>query len=148
MSQCMTDATREALTGDQLDGTYVTSGVAVGATDDPTYQLYEAVMDAYGENVEVDSQVSVVGYSVVAALATSLDGMSGDVTPATVTQAIKAMPEAELPAGGGVMFRCGGSSSSTTPALCSNEWLRATLGPDGQPTGYEAVDSTDLVEGI
>ena len=148
VSQCMTDATREALAGEQLEGTYVTSGVAVGADDDPTYQLYEAVMDAYGENVEVDSQVSVVGYSVVAALATSLEGMSGDVTPATVTQAVKAMPEAELPAGGGVMFRCGGSSSTTSPALCSNEWLRATLGPDGQPTGYEAVDSTDLVEGL
>jgi branched-chain amino acid transport system substrate-binding protein len=148
VSQCMTDATREALAGDQLAGTYVTSGVAVGADDDPTYQLYEAVMDAYGENVEVDSQVSVVGYAVVAAFATSLEGMSGEVTPATVTQAIKAMPEAELPAGAGVMFRCGGSSSSTTPALCSNEWLRAVLGPDGQPTGYEAVDSTDLVEGI
>ena len=59
------------------------------------------------------------------------------------------MPEEpSYPGGGGVTFRCGGSSSSSAPALCSNEWLRATLGPDGQPTGYEAVDSTDLVEGI
>jgi branched-chain amino acid transport system substrate-binding protein len=148
VSQCITDATREALAGDQLEGIYITSGVALGATDDPTYQLYAAVMDAYGEDVDVENNVSMVGYTVTAALATALEGMSGAVTPDTVAAAIKAMPEAELPGGGGVRFRCDGSASPANPALCSNEWLRAALGPDGQPASYEAVDSTDIVAGL
>lgn len=148
VSQCITDGTRDALPGDQLEGTYVTSGVAVGATEDPTYRLYEAVMSAYGDDVDVDNNVSMVGYTVTAALATSLDGIAGDVTPATVTDAIKAMPEAELPGGGGVTFRCGGSAMATNPALCSNQWLRATLDPDGEPASYDAIDSTDILEGL
>jgi|RhiMethySRZTD1v2_1073278.scaffolds.fasta_scaffold03358_7 branched-chain amino acid transport system substrate-binding protein len=148
VSQCITDATRDALPGEQLEGTFVTSGVAVGAADDPTYQLYEAVVSAYGHDVDVENNVSMVGYTVTAALATSLDGITGDITPATVTEAIKAMPEAELPGGGGVRFRCGGSSMATNPALCSNQWLRATLDAHGEPASYDAVDSTDILEGL
>jgi branched-chain amino acid transport system substrate-binding protein len=149
VSQCITDATREAMPADQLDGMFVTSGVAVGATDDPTVRRYDAVMDAYGSDVaDVDSNVPMVGYTVIAALATALDGMSGDVTPATVAQAIKAMPAAELPGGGGVTFRCGGSAMTTMPGVCSNEWLRTSLDADGQPTSYEAVDSTNILQGL
>jgi branched-chain amino acid transport system substrate-binding protein len=148
ISQCITDATREAMPADQLEGMYVTSAVALGAADDPTYQLYAAVMDAYGQGVDVDNNVTMVGYTVMAALATSLDGITGDVTPATVAQAIKSMPEQELPGGGGVRFRCGGSAMRRTPAVCSNEWLRAALDVEGQPGGYEAVDSTDILAGL
>jgi branched-chain amino acid transport system substrate-binding protein len=149
VSQCITDATREAMPGDQLDGMFVTSGVALGAADDPTFRQYEAVMDAYGQDVgDIDNNVPMVGYTVLAALATSLDGLSGDVTPATVAQAIKAMPAAELPGGGGVTFRCGGSAVTTMPGVCSNEWLRTALDAEGQPTSYEAVDSTDILQGL
>jgi branched-chain amino acid transport system substrate-binding protein len=148
VSQCVTDATREAIPGDQLEGMYVTSGVALGATDDQTYQLFEAVMGAYGDDVPVDDNVSMVGYTVVAALATSLDGITGDITPATVASTIKAMPDQQLPGGGGVGFRCGGSAMALAPAVCSNEWLRAALDADGQPAGYEAVDSTAILEGL
>jgi branched-chain amino acid transport system substrate-binding protein len=148
VSQCITDATREALP-DGLDGMYVTSGVALGAPDDPTFRRYEAVMDAYGQDVaDVDNNVPMVGYTVVAALATSLDGISGEITPATVAQAIKAMPAAELPGGGGVTFRCGGSAIASMPGVCSNQWLRTALDADGQPTSYEAVDSTDILDGL
>ncbi len=149
ISQCFTDATREAIPGDQLEGTYVTSTIALGATDDPTYQLYEAVMDAYGDDVEdVDNNVPMAGYTVMASLASALDGISGDVTPATVTEAIKAMPEQEMPGGGGASFRCGGSAMTTMPAVCTNQWLRATLDADGQPAGYEVVDSTEILAGL
>ena len=148
VSQCVTDATREAIPGDQLEGMYVTSGVALGAADDPTYQQYEAVMDAYGDDVPVDDNVSMVGYTVVAALATSLDGITGEITPATVVSTIKAMPDQQLPGGGGVGFRCGGSAMALAPAVCSNQWLRAALDADGQPAGYEAVDSTAILEGL
>jgi branched-chain amino acid transport system substrate-binding protein len=148
VSQCITDATREALQVDELEGIYVTSGVAVGATEDSTYRRYEAVMGAYSHDVDVENNVSMVGYTVVAGLATSLDGIAGDITAATATETIRSMPEAELPGGGGVMFRCGGSAMAANPALCSNQWLRARLDGEGQPSSYDTVDSTAILEGL
>ncbi|HET6951828.1 MAG TPA: ABC transporter substrate-binding protein [Acidimicrobiales bacterium] len=148
VSQCITDATREAIPSDQLEGIYITSAVALGATDDPTFQRYEAVMTAYGEDIDVDDNLAMVGYSVMASLATPLAGITGDVTPAAVTQAIKAMPAQPIPGGGGVEFRCGGSAMISSPAVCSNGWLRAALDGDGRPSGYEAVDSTDILAGL
>jgi hypothetical protein len=37
---------------------------------------------------------------------------------------------------------------ATNPAVCSNEWLRSALDADGQPVGYEAVDSTSILGGL
>jgi branched-chain amino acid transport system substrate-binding protein len=147
VSQCVTDATRDAMAG-QLEGMYVTSGVASGATDDPTYQMYEAVMGAYGDDVDFPRQEALVGYTVVAALGTSLDGIAGEISPATIADTIRAMPDQELPGGGGVRFRCDGSATATYPAVCSNQWLRAALDGEGQTSTYEAVDSTEILEGL
>jgi branched-chain amino acid transport system substrate-binding protein len=146
LTQCITDATREAVPGDVLQGTFIGSTAALGATDDPTFQLYEAVIDAFGDDVEdVNKFTSMGGYVAMASLLTSLDGISGDVTPQAVVATIKAMPETELPGGGGLTFRCGGSAIDLAPAVCSNEWLRTTLDAEGRPTTYEVVDSTDIL---
>jgi len=146
VSQCITDATRQAIPGEELAGISIISGSALGAADDPTYQLYEAVMGAYGDDVtDPESNIPMGAYTVMGALATSLEGMSGDITPETVTAAIKAMPEQALPGGGGVMFRCGGSAMTSQPAVCTNQWLRAILDADGRPASYEVEDSSDVV---
>jgi branched-chain amino acid transport system substrate-binding protein len=146
VSQCITDATREAVPGDVLEGMFLTSTVALKAEDDPTYQLYKAVMSTYGEDVtDVDNNTAMGAYTTMGALATSLEEISGDITLETVAAAIKAMPEKELPGGGGVKFRCDGSATAMLPAVCSNEWLRTELDADGEPTSYEPVDSTDIL---
>jgi branched-chain amino acid transport system substrate-binding protein len=146
VSQCITDATRDAVPGDVLEGTFITSTVALKAADDPTYQLYRAVVDAYGDDVtDVDNNTAMGAYTAMGALATSLEGISGDITPETVVETIKAMPDQELPGAGGVTFRCDGSASAMLPSVCSNEWLRTELDAEGQPTTYEAVDSTDIL---
>jgi branched-chain amino acid transport system substrate-binding protein len=87
-------------------------------------------------------------YTVMSALATALEGITGDIDPQTVTQTIKAMPEKDLPGGGGTKFRCGGSAMASYPAVCTNQWLRATLDADGNATQYEVEDSSDLVQGL
>jgi len=149
VSQCISDATREALPGGELDGISVLSSVALGATDDPTYQLYQAVLDSYGTDVRDPSNINAMGsYTVMAALATALQGITGDVTPQTVNQTIKAMPEQPLPGGGGATFHCGGSAMASYPAVCTNQWLRATLDAEGQPSAYEVEDSSDVVQGL
>ena len=146
ITQCITDATREGVPGDVLDGTFVTSTLALGAEDDPTFQLYEAVMDAYGQDLQdVNNATAMGGYVAMASLLTSLGEISGDITPETVIETIKAMPEAELPGGGGVMFQCNGSADPALPAVCTNQSLRTQLDAEGQPTAYEVVDSSELL---
>jgi branched-chain amino acid transport system substrate-binding protein len=148
VSQCISDATREAMAGG-LEGITVLSSVALGATDDPTYQLYEAVIDTYGDAVQDPENINAMGsYTVMASLATALDTITGEITPASVLQAIKAMPEQDLPGGGGATFRCGGSAMPSLPAACTNQWLRATLDADGQPAGYQVEDSSAVLEGL
>jgi hypothetical protein len=46
------------------------------------------------------------------------------------------------------MFRCGGSAVPSLPAVCTNQWLRATLDADGQPARYQVEDSSDILEGL
>jgi branched-chain amino acid transport system substrate-binding protein len=146
VSQCITDATREGVAGDVLDGTYITSSIALGAEDDPTFQLYEAVMGTYGEDVnDVANFTAMGGYVAMASLLTSLEEISGDITPQTVIETIKSMPEQELPGGGGITFQCGGSAIAMAPSVCTNQWLRTSLDAEGQPTTYEVVDSTDIL---
>lgn len=146
ISQCITDATRDGVPGDVLEGTYLTASVALGATDDPTYQLYKAITSTYGDHVEdVENVTAMGGYTAMAALATSLNEIEGDITPETVIETIEAMPEQELPGGGGVTFQCDRSAVDAQPAVCSNGWLRTQLDAGGQPTTYEAMDSSDLL---
>jgi branched-chain amino acid transport system substrate-binding protein len=93
VSQCITDATREALPGGDLEGISVISSIALGATEDPSYQLYEAVMATYGDDVEDVENIYAMGaYSVTSALATSVEGISGDIPPESVTQRPRPCP--------------------------------------------------------
>jgi branched-chain amino acid transport system substrate-binding protein len=148
VSQCIDNATREAMPG-QLEGINVLSSVAIGAADDPTYQLYQAVMSTYGQDVRDTENINAMGsYTVMSSLATALEGITGDINPQTVNQTIKAMPEQPMPGGGGTTFRCGGSAMATYPAVCTNQWLRTTLDADGQPQEYEVQDSSAIVEGL
>jgi branched-chain amino acid transport system substrate-binding protein len=149
VSQCITDATREALPGGELEGISIISSYAIGATDDPSYQLYEAVMETYGQDLDEVADIYPMGaYTVMSALATSLEGISGDITPQSVTQTIKTMPEQELPGGGGATFQCGGTAVASLPAVCTNQWLRTTLDAEGRPSGYEVEDSSDILDGL
>jgi branched-chain amino acid transport system substrate-binding protein len=145
VSQCLTDATRDALPGG-LEGISVLSTIAVGATGDPTWELYQAVMGAYGQNVtDVDGFIAMGGYNAMASLLTAAAAVSGEITPQSVADAAKAMPESTIPGGGGALFRCGGSAYLTQPAVCTNQWLRAELDADGNPSVYSVEDSTELL---
>jgi branched-chain amino acid transport system substrate-binding protein len=145
VSQCITDATRDALPG-QLEGINITSNFAIGATDDPSYQQYLAVMETYGDDVtDIDNATSVGGYGTAGALFAALAGITGDITPKSVIETIKSMDEAEVPAAGGITFRCGGSAYAAMPSVCTNQILRTKLDAEGLPTTYTLEDATDLL---
>ena len=149
VSQCITDATREALAPEQLEGISIIATLALGDTEDPAYQLYQAVMGTYGQDVQdVDNALGLGGYTSLASLAAALDGVEGDITTETATEAIRSMAEADYPGADGVTFRCGGSAFPSQPAVCTNQSLRAVLDAEGNPASYEVVDSTDILEGL
>jgi len=82
----------------------------------------------------------------VAGLAAALEGITGDITPATVIETIKAMPEMELPGSGGLRFRCNGTALEFAPAVCTRGVLYTTLDANGDPTTYEQVGNTPIGE--
>jgi branched-chain amino acid transport system substrate-binding protein len=148
VSQCITDATREALP-DQLEGISIIATQALGDEDNTAYQRYQAVMEAYGDEVEdVPNALAMGGYTTMTSLATALQGIEGDVTPETAIQALKSMPEADFPGADGLTFQCGGSAFPSEPAVCTNQSLRAVLDAEGNPASYEPVDSTEILEGL
>ncbi len=145
VTQCITDATREAMPGG-LEGISVAASVAVGATGDPTYEKYRAVMSTYGQDVkDVNNLIPMWAYSAFSSLATAAQGVTGDITTQSMAQAIKSMPQAEVAGGGGTMYKCGGSAYPALPAVCSNQWLRTKLDADGKPTTYTIEDSTAIL---
>jgi branched-chain amino acid transport system substrate-binding protein len=149
VSQCITDATREALPGGELEGISLVATMALGAEDDPAYERYLAVVDAYGDDVQdVENINGFGGYVAMTSLAASLDGIAGDITPDTAIDTIKAMAETDYPGADGMTFQCGGSAFEPAPAVCTNQSLRATLDAEGSPASYEPVDSTEILEGL
>lgn len=101
---------------------------------------------AYGDDVENINGFG--GCVAMTLLAASLDGIEGDVTPETVIQTTKSMPETDYPGADGMAFQCGGSAFEPAPAVCTSQSLRATLDAEGNPTSYEPVDSTEILEGL
>ena len=138
IAQCITDATREAVPADFLEGMVVSATAPVGV-DSPSTQLYDAVVQTYGDDIDTSRITGMNVFITVAGFAAALDGISGEITPASVTAAIKAMPETELPGSGGLKFRCDGEAAPGAPAVCTKGSLVTTLDENGEPAAYETV---------
>jgi branched-chain amino acid transport system substrate-binding protein len=136
ITQCITDATREAVDPSVLDGMYVTATAAVGATDDEGYQRYVAIMEKYTDDTDVDNGITMGAYVSMASFLTGLEKLKGDVTPASVITALKSMDKVLMPGGGGLEYQCGGTAVPATPSVCTSQVLQARLDAEGQPAEY------------
>ncbi|WP_238429507.1 ABC transporter substrate-binding protein [Frankia nepalensis] len=143
ISLCASDATRKAVPGDTLDGIVIAAQVPVG-TDNPSTRLYEAVMRAYGADVDTASDDGMSMFASLAALQAAVKGVGGNITPSAIISTIKAMPEIELPGGGGITFRCNGKADPEHPALCVRGGLVATLDAKGNPAEYQVLGSSPI----
>ncbi|MDT3439233.1 ABC transporter substrate-binding protein [Pseudofrankia sp. BMG5.37] len=142
-STCISDATRKAVPGEALKGMIVSATAPVG-TDNPSTRLYSAVATTYGKNIDTGDPNGMAMFSTVAGFQTALEGISGDITPATITATIKAMPEKDLPGAGGIGFRCNGKANPQLPAVCSRGALAATLDAKVHPISYRALGSEPI----
>ncbi|OHV48825.1 ABC transporter substrate-binding protein [Pseudofrankia sp. BMG5.36] len=145
ISQCVTDATRKSVPGATLKGMVVSATAPVGP-DSPSMRLYQKVVDTYGTDIDTSVQDSMIAFMLTAGLQTALDGISGDITPATVTSTIKAMKETELPGGAGLKFRCNGKADPANPAVCVLGGLTTTLDDKGQPAAYKVLGNTPIAD--
>ena len=128
---CDTDAVKTALK-DKLEGVYVSSATANGDIEDEGIELWNAIVDEYGVDVEPDKGMTT--FITVLAFRRALESLTGDVTPASVRSTIRAMEPAPLPGGGGMDFRCSGKARPLLPAVCANGNLRSQLDDMGETT--------------
>ncbi|OHV30456.1 branched-chain amino acid ABC transporter substrate-binding protein [Pseudofrankia sp. EUN1h] len=143
ISQCVTDATRKAVPGSTLKGMVVSATAPLGP-DSPSMRLYTKVAETYGTNIDLSSQDAMIMFSLVAGFQSALRGISGDITPTTVTATIQAMKETELPGAGGLNFRCNGKAIPAEPAVCVLGGLTTTLNDKGEPAEYKVLGNTSI----
>ncbi len=143
ISQCMTEATVEAVPGDVFEGMRMSATAPVG-TDDPSVALYHAVVASYADEEPRSETGGISMFTAIAGLAAPLEDFSGDLTPASIIATIRAMPEMELPGSGGLRFRCNGNAIEFAPATCTRGTLVTTLDASGEPTTYEVVGDTPI----
>ncbi len=144
IEQCFSDATRTALTPDELEGITLWSPTAIGDTSDPDTQLFAAVMNKYGPGISTTDSAAFATFATLTALHDGLAGLTGDVTPASVNQALKSMPSTPLRAGGNREFRCNGKAVPEFPAVCTRGALVSTLDAQGNPKEYQLVNSSPI----
>jgi branched-chain amino acid transport system substrate-binding protein len=140
VSQCLSDATRKAIPGADLAGIKVATSAPIG-TKDPGIELFNAVMKTYAPTVPVEKVGAVSMYQTLMSLSEVLQTYTGDLTPANITAAMKAAPQMEIPASGGIGFRCNGTASSFAPAVCAKATLATTLGSNGEATTYKLLNN-------
>lgn len=144
ISFCVTDALREAVSSDMVEGILLGASNPVGDESDPSTQQYEAVLDEYGDDsIARDSSSGFAMFSSVAALAIGTAGLEGEVTPESIIDAMRSMDNEVLPGTGGRFFRCNGNAE-TSPAVCMSSGLSGTLGADGLPVSYEAFNNVEI----
>jgi ABC-type branched-subunit amino acid transport system substrate-binding protein len=145
ISYCITDAMRKAVPGEVVKGMRFGAEAPFGDTSDRSMQQYAAILDKYVKGqVPFEDQPAVTVFQAVGALGMGTKGLTGNVTPASITAALKGMDNVVLPASGGRVFRCNGKASSGNAAVCSVSLVTATLDAKGNPTKYTVVNNNPI----
>ncbi|WP_007511187.1 ABC transporter substrate-binding protein [Pseudofrankia saprophytica] len=133
LNQCVTDSSRKSI-GSRLKGVSMGSPLALGDDSNKDLNLWKAIAETYGHDIDLSNSVGATVYLTMMAMYSSLDGITGDLTPAAMVAKIKSAPNKPLPAGGGLTYRCNGKAYALTPAVCVRGTLLTTLDEHGNPT--------------
>jgi branched-chain amino acid transport system substrate-binding protein len=143
--QCITDATRTAVPGEFLNGIQISSFSPITNPKDPSIKQYNAVLNKYGANdVDRSNTVGMAMFNTMGAFGVALEGMKGEVTPASIISAVKSMPWSVVPGTGGLHFRCNAKADPTQPSVCSNATNAATLDATGKAVSYTPVNDAQI----
>ena len=124
---------------DFLKGIKISATAPIDNPKDPSIKQYYAVLDKFGaEDVDKTRQTGVFMFQGITGFDVATENLKGEVTPATIIAAAKAMPWSVLPASGGLHIRCNGKAAPTAPATCTNATLLATLDGKGKASKLHA----------
>ncbi len=148
IAPCVDKTVIESL-GDVLAGSWIAT---ITANQGQDADIYSALLDRYasGEGIDPDPVVSsgvAAGVGTVLNLVRAMNGLSGDVTAATVLAQMKAAKDVPLFLGGGQTFTCDGTAIPILPNVCSAGFQMGTLTADGGIENLEPVDASDLFSG-
>jgi branched-chain amino acid transport system substrate-binding protein len=145
ISQCMSDALRKGAANGVLNGVSTVSLAPIGDAQDPSMRQYAAILNHYNPGkADPNDLIALMVFQSLGALSVGTQELHGPATPASITAALKAMPNAVLPASGGRHFRCNGKASPERPAVCSVGVLAATLDAQGNPTKYTVENDNPI----
>jgi len=141
IQQCVDQTSAKATNGGY-------KGTNVLTTLDSTnkeYAQYLAVMKKYAKGVDTGG-VAPGGYASILALVAALPNLTGDVTAATISAGMAAMPPTPLPLGGGITFQCNGKQVTLAPPICSTQVLKAKYTAKAIPVGFKVFDTSSLTK--
>lgn len=122
---CDADSVRTAR-GAKLEGITVSAPGKVIAGDSTDIDLYNAILDEYAPDLEKrEDPVPLYTYAVWAAARDSLEDLEGEITPETIIETLRSMPNRRLRTFGDAQIRCNGKADPVYPAACANA---ATIG--------------------
>ncbi|OHV37196.1 branched-chain amino acid ABC transporter substrate-binding protein [Pseudofrankia sp. EUN1h] len=145
ISQCITDSTRKSVPGATLKGMVISATVPLGPPS-PSMDLYTKVSETYGKGIDLSFQDGMIMFTIISAIQTATQGITGDVTPATITSTMRSMKETELVGGGGIKFRCNGKAIPGSLATCVLGGLSTTLDDKGQPSAYKVLGNSPIAD--
>jgi branched-chain amino acid transport system substrate-binding protein len=114
--------------------------------DDAEYALFLDVMDTYASGGSTDD-IAGGGFGAVLSFVRAMKGHpEGEMTPASVKQALLVMEPAQIPLGlDGTMFQCNREQIKIAPSVCSTTAVVTTLDAKGKPTEYKPLELADLL---
>ena len=143
LNGCGNEATATGV-GDYMDGVVMAAPFALGDDSEPGIQLWNAIADTYGEDID-DPDDGLTTFITFMAMRLALEDLQGDVTTETIISTVQAMESTPIPGSAGLEFRCNGKAAPLLPAICTRGSLRVTLDADGQPMlPYELAGSTPI----
>ncbi|MGW5381197.1 ABC transporter substrate-binding protein [Nocardia sp. NPDC003963] len=120
----------------------IAGSVGITATDylseRPDSVLYRSVLQAYAPEATVAGAASS-GYQVLMALAAAAGDIQGDITPASLAEALRTATAVEMPAGGGITFTCDGTAVPQMASICSRQMLIGEINDQGVPVNLKVT---------
>ena len=145
ISFCISDAMRDAVAPDIIEGMRFGSEAPAGSKSDKSMKEYTKILKKYGAgDVDPESLTAITVFQSFGALGLGTKTLEGAVTPASVIAAMKGMDNEVLPASGGRIFRCNGKASDFGPSICSRATVSASLDGEGNPKTYKTKNNQPI----
>jgi branched-chain amino acid transport system substrate-binding protein len=145
-NSCVSKSFTKAV-GSYLKG--VSEGTAMALTDPDNKDVarWKAIVATYAAGkIDPARPLGAEMYIVLTVLRQALDGISGDLTAATITAKIKSAPAKPYPMAPGLSVQCNGKAYPLTPASCAKGILVTALDDKGEPTlPYRALGASGTV---